>query len=73
MNCDVIRGNLCDSSVLLTIFIIQLKVANNMNVVTFLVSCKPISFPAAIPALISCFCSGCHTVKQLRVIILPSS
>lgn len=68
MNYDVMRGNLCDNSVLL-----GLKVANNMNIVTFLVLYKPVSFPAAIPALVSCLCSGCHTAKQLRVIILPSS
>lgn len=49
------------------------QVANNMSIVIFFVSYKPASFPAAIPVFVSCFCSGCHTVKQLQVIILPSS
>uniref|UniRef100_A0A8D2M4A2 [histone H3]-trimethyl-L-lysine(27) demethylase n=1 Tax=Zonotrichia albicollis TaxID=44394 RepID=A0A8D2M4A2_ZONAL len=63
MNYDVMRGNLCDNSVLL-----WLKVANNMKIVIFLVLHKPVSFPAAIPALGSCLCSGCHTARQLRAV-----
>lgn len=39
----------------------------------FFVSYKSAASPAAIPVFVSCICSGCHTVKQLWVIILPSS